>query len=929
MARAKVFSIYLIVLGIFSFYQAFAQLFPRTVNFTREIYGAHNQNWMIAQSSEGKMYFGNTDGLLQFDGINWEVFPLPHHQAIRSVACDEKGHVFTGSFGDFGYWKYNDSGDFEYYSLIDSSLQERARKEEIWNIVLLDDHVLFQSFSMMFLYDYQSVSVLYPPGNIMYAFPVNGELYVQLIDSGIYRFSPDKPFELVPSTMGLSSTKVMNILPFGENELLIVTDKNGLFLYGDEQLLPWENDAQKAFKDFQLNKAVCLSNGQFAFGTILDGVYILDDKGKIITRVNQKAALQNNTVLALFEDDQNNLWCGLDKGIDLVELNAPLKYFIDKTGVEGTVYSACKFEGNLYLGTNQGVFFKPWDSIHEFSSDETFQIIEGSQGQVWDLKIFDSQLICGHNEGSFLVRGHNLEKISSVTGGFTTIVHPDNPDILLQGTYTGIVVFRKNNMGKWTFSHRIDGFMEPVKSLFVDEQLYFWAANPVKGLHQLTISRDLSRVENIKSFSESDGLPDIFNIDITPFEDQVVFNSGGKHYLFDSKADKFTPLTSYPFDKHKSSVRQFDKHTHFTIERDRVNFNKQSVSRTFNISLVPGNEKIVALDSSAYLFCLDNGFAILDEQQISDGQPGLPTPTLERIEVMGRNKKNIFPNAITKAPVFKANQNNLKFHFFQPVFSRQPELFFQLEGYDDIWYASEGRSFKEFTNLAAGDYIFRIKSASGLSSVFSFSIRQVWYKSPWMLLVYLFVLSGLGIGFYRIHLNRLKKERIIMEEERERALREQEIKSNNEKLSLELVNKSKELANSTMGLIRKNEILQQVKSELVKIRKDNPSQLKGSHYQRILHLIDVHITSDQDWELFETNFNNVHEHFFKKLKTEYPDLTPGDLKIAAYLKMNLSSKEIAPLLNISIRGVENKRYRLRKKIGLPTPENLTEFMIGY
>ncbi|MDV7395572.1 sigma factor-like helix-turn-helix DNA-binding protein, partial [Arthrospira platensis SPKY1] len=103
----------------------------------------------------------------------------------------------------------------------------------------------------------------------------------------------------------------------------------------------------------------------------------------------------------------------------------------------------------------------------------------------------------------------------------------------------------------------------------------------------------------------------------------------------------------------------------------------------------------------------------------------------------------------------------------------------------------------------------------------------------------------------------------------------------------------------------------------------------GRDLKKLLRLIDGHITGDQDWELLEESFNNVHGNFFKKLKAQYENLTPGDLRLAAYLKMNLSSKEIAQLLNISVRGVENKRYRLRKKLGLPEEENLAEFMIKF
>jgi DNA-binding CsgD family transcriptional regulator len=99
------------------------------------------------------------------------------------------------------------------------------------------------------------------------------------------------------------------------------------------------------------------------------------------------------------------------------------------------------------------------------------------------------------------------------------------------------------------------------------------------------------------------------------------------------------------------------------------------------------------------------------------------------------------------------------------------------------------------------------------------------------------------------------------------------------------------------------------------------------HKQRIVSLINRNIHDDSDWEIFEKNFAEVHEDFLEKLKEKYPDITAGELKLAAYIKMNLSSKEIAPLLNISVRSVENKRYRLRKKMGIAHDSNLSDHLL--
>ncbi|KAA3628658.1 MAG: hypothetical protein DWQ02_19085 [Bacteroidetes bacterium] len=908
---------------------AFSQLLPRTINFSKSDYQAHNQNWMIAQAPDHKMYFGNTEGLLEFNGINWNLFQLPDKQAIRSVVCDDYGLIYTGAFGELGYWHKNNSSTLEYHSLVDSTILDEVEKEEIWHILKGKDYVLFQSFSSIFIYEDHKVTHLLPPGNIMYAFEVGGQLLVQVIDSGIYKFDKTGQFELLPATLSLSDKKVTGILPFEQNSFLVCTENDGVFLYEKDQLALWNNEAQEDFKSAQINKVLALSNGNYAFGTILDGLYILDGNGRIVRKINQQTALQNNTVLALFEDDRKNLWCGLDKGIDLLELNTPVKYFSDKTGREGTVYAACIFQDNMYLGTNQGLFVKKWADVQGFSQESDFQIIKGSQGQVWGLEIIDDQLICGHNEGTFLVDGNKFERISQITGGFSTIRHPERSDILIQGTYTGLIVLKKNGSGRWEFSHRITGFMEPVKQLQYLEDDFIWVANPIQGLHLLELTPDLQQVKTVKSFSAEHGLESNFNIDITTKEDQLIFKSGDRYYQYIEDGSTFIPYQDALFEDDGFKFREFGKDLSFRIFKNKVEYYYKGEKKLIDLTLVPRYETIIEIKPGLFLFSLDDGFAVMDKTELNNPVP-FANPVIYVVENFGRRKTVELMAPFADREFFTSSQNDLRFHFYHTVYSHTPGLSYQLEGYDTIWYDTEGRSIKEFTNLPAGDYVFRIRSNElGTTDELNFSIEQVWYKKGWMFFVYLSIAAIIGFILYQIHLRRLKKERQVLEAERERALREQEVRSNNEKLSLELVNKSKELANSTMGLIRKNETLQNVKSELIKVRKDKPERFSGRDFQRIIHLIDVQITSEHDWEIFETNFNQVHEHFFKKLKKEFPDLTPGDLKLAAYLKMNLSSKEIAPLLNISIRGVENKRYRLRKKIGLPAPENLTEYMIRY
>src|SRR5690606_23993199 len=148
-------------------------------------------------------------------------------------------------------------------------------------------------------------------------------------------------------------------------------------------------------------------------------------------------------------------------------------------------------------------------------------------------------------------------------------------------------------------------------------------------------------------------------------------------------------------------------------------------------------------------------------------------------------------------------------------------------------------------------------------------------------------------------------------------------------LEQELANKSRELANTAMNIVYKNEMLNNLHRELTNINDLGDNKLNSHQLRKVNKLIEEAHNDDRDWDIFEKSFNEAHENFFKKLKADYPGLVPNDLKLCAYLRLNMSSKEIASLLNIGTRGVEIRRYRLRKKLNLPTNKNLPEFLLEF
>lgn len=915
---------------------ATAQETPRVINFTKDQYQAYNQNWSIAQTPDLSMFFANSAGLLQFDGSVWRTYPLPNRQVIRSIASDGNGRIFTGAFSEFGYWQEDKNGDLKYYSLSHLIKDEIFLREEIWRILPLNNAVLFQSFSKIYLYDYKEVRSLVPPGNIMFAHQTKGgRLILPVIHSGLFELQHNNSFKLIPGSEILADRTVVCIISLNKDEFLVGTANNGIYEYRNGQFHRWNNAIQQQVIANQLNRAIRLSDGNLALGTILNGVYIINPEGKLLYHINQQNGLQNNTVLALHEDAAQNLWVGLDKGIDLVELSSPLTFFKDKNGTVGAVYAATIHEGNLYIGSNQGVFVKPWQHAPTLAGAEEFRLINGTQGQVWELKVLDEQLLLGHNEGTFIIKNGQVQQISDITGGWMTIRHPQKPDVLLQATYTGLVVFNKDHTGAWQFSHRVGGgLQESIKKIVFDKEGNLWAASPHRGLYRIQLDDSLKQIVAMTNFTTRDGLPSEFKIDIDQIDNQLVIKSNSHFLTFDPESNTFTSLKklkSSVLPKGDFRIKAGKNDNWFQIGDHQLTYYTPNHNFIFNLPLVPDYESIMAISDYHYLFGLDDGYAIFspNPKYSKIEKIALPPVSIKMVKSFNRNhhRKHLKTSEILQ---LSANENNLHFYFAQPVFTHTPEYSYLLEGFDEVWSAWQTSPEKEFNRLPPGDYIFKVKSSlSEEVATFQFSIQPHWYQSWWAAILYILLLiTGIWL-IERWNQHRLEKQRLHLEQDKEKQLEEQRIKAANERLQFDVINKSKELANSTMSLIQKNEILMKIKEEIQQVKAASDGHFPSRHYQRLLHLIDTNISSEDDWQVFETNFNQVHEQFFKKLKSEFPELTPGDLKLAAYLKMNLASKEIAPLLNISVRSVENKRYRLRKKLNLQEEDNLTEFMLQY
>ncbi|RZL41746.1 MAG: transcriptional regulator, partial [Pedobacter sp.] len=536
-----------------------------------------------------------------------------------------------------------------------------------------------------------------------------------------------------------------------------------------------------------------------------------------------------------------------------------------------------------------------------------------------------------------------------------------NPNLLIQGTYTGLLLFNKNASGKWQFFKKIANFNMPSRYVEQDNKGEIWVSHAYKGLYKLKLSSDYSTVITNKYYDERSGLPSNYNLNLFNLEDKIVFASESGFFTYDNLSDRFSKYNvlnkalgsfassnkiinagakKYWFINHgKTALADFSVSGKISIDSNRFSI--------LDGKMVQYYENISRISNSIYLISVDDGFVFYNAGQKIQSQSGKihQNVLIRRIEDITDKYSIISENGNDGSEIeIKNSRNNIRISFSLPYY-RQAKIKFQyyLEGYSNDWSDWSYATQKDFTNLSSGKYIFKVRAKIDDSTVseittFEFRILRPWYLSNWAILFYAIVIVVALIMGKKIYERKLQKDsqkisdRLQAEQDEilklESEANEKQIsKLQTEKLQAELASKNRELANSAMTLVYKNELLQKLSEEILKLKDENGKKLADEQVRRIQKVINDGMNDERDWHLFENSFNEAHESFFKKLKIGHPDLVPNDLKLCAYLRMNMSSKEMSSLLNITLRGVEIRRYRLRKKLNVPHDKNLTEFLM--
>lgn len=776
-------------------------------NYPPGEYNATEQNWCAIKDGRGVMYFGNqNNGILEYDGESWRNIPIPNNSRVLSLAMDTAGIIYAGAVGEMGYLVPDKNGKLCYKSFmpqIDSSIVV----DMIWKTYTRNDEVYFCTQDVIVKIKNLKVHHVWKlPKASFFSFLYDNSIYSTNFKYGIFKIdiNQTQPPALLDSNSYYQKKDVFIMLPHNDNKYITFDRNSGLNIFN-----AYNNQVQP-FGTKQTNN-YCLDhfayNGitykdDYLLTTVLGGgALIVDHNGKLNNIITSKYGLlkeADNTITNAFCDNGGKtnapIWLALNFGISKIE--TVFTRFNSKNGLPGIVMDVTMHKGTIYAGTTSGLYYLRFDENNE----PEFVKVPGFSNQVRALCNFkykdQDKLIAATMFGPYEIVNNKAHILAddSLKGKSIYFVTQStkHPEKIYLGLNEDIYTFSWTNKN-WNLNKVYEEVKFNVESI-VEGDEYLWAGTQNSGVYRI------SAQDKITNFDTTSGLPS-HNVKIQKVDSKLFFSTPGGIYKFDKEAKKFVPNDYFGQQYCNGSKGvdvvfkdQFNNfwlvvkiNNKFRLEKliktgeDGFKYDTIPFKRLPNISLqtvYTDSDNITWICGSDGLYCYNN-----DNSKNYD----LPFNTLIR-KVIINNEDLIFkgtyygngPDSLkvttiqpeSLIPELSYSNNNITFYYAAPFFEKEDATLYShyLEGNDAGWSKWHKKNNTVYTNLAEGEYVFRVKARNvyGKESVvatYEFEINPPWQRTIWAYISYV-VLSVLFIYF----IVKLNARRLIKEKERLEAI---------------------------------------------------------------------------------------------------------------------------------------------------------------
>jgi len=831
---------------------------PKEYNFSPQIFNA-------LQDNRGFMYFGVTDyGVLEFDGVTWRGIPNLKKTEVYSLVKDKDGVVYITTIGDFGYLHSDNNGKTVYKSLSYLVGDSTLKIGSVWNADLVGNDIYFFTEKCIFRYSKASntIKTIKPEKgcNFYVPFVFNDEYYVLHSLMGIVKVT-DKALIPIPESKFFIENSFLSALPFDSSRVLISTRTKGLYLldiYGKSKnsLIPFK--APNQFIQGNNIYAAEKVGENYLLCSMGKGALLISPKGELLQWYNEKKGLLNDLIIGGTTDYSKNIWLTLSQGISKIEQSLDISYWDKSNGLKGNIYDITRLNRTLYIATNQHIYFLSPPTIYseqdESKSSELLIVKNIPTGQNWKLAHFkipasenhlnkgdnkiNEILLAGTQTGIYQIQGDVAKQIyKGNLHAFTIFQSKKNPNrIFSTDGFTDFISLLYEN-GQWINEGKWVGVSEDIRSIIEDSAGDLWLGTFTNGVLRISVNNEsILKPKQIKYYKLVDGLPGLKDCRPFYYKGKVVFGTEKGVYVYNPSNNRFEPFCELGgfFCNGQMGAKNFIESPNGNIYISSTNTKDGGIGY-----LVPsGNggfswkykpfRRLPELASISAMHIDDNGVIWVGS---NDGlfkyDPSKDTEKYDLdfncfIRKVRVGKDSIISwgdiNNDVRVENINYRFNSIRFDFAAPFFDKEENTrySYKLEGFDDSWSDWSTTTYKEYTRVKEGNYVFRVKAINIFDKIsstakFEITILPPWYRTIWAYIIYSFLIIGLflySIRFYsRILIyQKLKLERAVFARTKEIRRQKEEIQSQAEEMSAQ----SEELQEKSEKLMRINEELEKL-----------------------------------------------------------------------------------------------------------------------
>ncbi|MGB4844700.1 MAG: GAF domain-containing protein [Ferruginibacter sp.] len=763
---------------------------PFITNYRYQDYNADGINWWATEDDKGVMYFANNLGILMYDGQTWELIKPIDNSETRCVVKGKDGKIYVGTSGDLGYVDADEKGKMKFFSLKNKLPEKYRQFAEVWECNRLDDKIIFRTVNNLFIWDGKNMKVIDSYENLHVGNVVHNNIYVRIWNRGLTVLKNDS-FHVVPGGERFANERIYVMLPYDEQRMLIGTRTQGLFIYDGKQFTPFKTEADPYIINTSLYGGQVLPNGNFALNSFNDGMVIITKEGKLVQRINKAVGLQDNSVDHIFLDSRGMLWMSMFNGIAKLDLRSSLSFYDESTGLPAkTVFGTGMYNGTLYAGTNNGVFMLD-------NNTNRFSKVEGTGGQINSFLLKGDDYLVGAAEKGLLklignksypvIPGNNYD--FHVTQLIQSKIDSNIIYVLLR---EGIAVVRYSPGNSAGNRYTVESINKNLRvgfgGLLERKDGSLWIVEGGNGeLNLVTPLRSAGKTDianaTIKKYNAQNGLPRR-PVGPTLYNDKTYFVAGKDSvFVYDEKQDRFLRDTGNFLSKH---LVDYADGTGIFV---KDNMGRQWVNLGAGVMVIipnaDGSEKII----DAPFRELRKNYPVWNIMPTVDkngkpvvwfsGREGIirydgnleetaDTKFNTIIRTITLNEDSVYFSGLTipgKDHSFSSKWNNIRIQYAAPFFKLENETVFStfLEGRDKNWSDWNKQSFREFGNLPAGKYTFRVKAKNiydveSTEAVFTFSVSPPWYASWWAYVLYALIAGAIIYAIVRMRTKQLHEK---------------------------------------------------------------------------------------------------------------------------------------------------------------------------